>query len=74
MIISIDLDADYVRTMTPLTFSPTVDVNQLHVAIIDDDIHEDSESFFGVLNAQNQPINISQEEAIITIVDNNDCM
>lgn len=61
--------------MTSLTFSPTVHVNQPQVAIINDIVHEYSENFIGVLDAaQSQPVNISQNRAMVTIVDDNDCM
>ena len=68
------LDADYERVIIQLTFSPTVDVNQPVVIIIDDEIHEDSQNFFCRLLAQSQRVNISQERAMITIMDDNDCM
>ena len=61
--------------MIPLTFSPIVDFNRPQVVIINDNIHEDSEDFIGVLDAAwNQPVNISQDRVMITIVDDNDCM
>ena len=63
----------HIETMIPLIFTPTVSVHLLQVFIRDDNIHEDRETFFVVLSAHNQPVNISQERARITIVDDNDC-
>lgn len=61
--------------MISLTFSPTVDINQPQVAIINDEVHENAENFsVGLLaTPQNQPVNISRRKAIITILDDNDC-
>ena len=64
--------ADYERTVTQLTFSPTVAVNPVSVNIIDDDIHEDSENFFSVLTAPGQPAILNPDRALVTIVDDND--
>ena len=49
-----------------------MDVNPVSVKIIDDDIHEDSENFFGVLTAPGQPAILNPYRAVVTIVDDND--
>ena len=64
--------ADYERTVTQLTFSPTVAVNPVSVNIIDDEIHEDSENFFGVLTAPGQPAILNPDRAVVMITDDND--
>ena len=56
-----------------LTFSPTVDVNQVTVTIIDDDIHEGNEIFLGLLDAQDQPVITNPDVATVTIIDDNEC-
>ena len=65
--------ADYTRTTTLLTFTPTVNDNRVSVNIVDDDIHEDSEIFFGQLDAQGQPVVTNPDLATVTITDDNDC-
>ena len=55
-----------------LTFSPTVDVNEVSVNIIDDDIHENSETFFGLLDSQDPSVITNPERATVTITDDND--
>ena len=65
--------ADYERTVRLLTFSPTVNVNPVPVIIINDDIHEDSERFFGNLTAAaDQPAILNPATAVVTILDDND--
>ena len=65
--------ADYERTVRSLTFSPTVDVNAVPVTIINDNIHEDSERFFGILAAAaDQPAILNPATAVVTIIDDND--
>ena len=66
--------SDYERTVAQLTFSPTVNVNPVPVNIVNDDIHEDNETFFGNLAADaDQPVILNPERAVVTIVDDNDC-
>ena len=55
-----------------LTFSPTVDVNQVTVTINNDDIHEGNEAFLGLLDAQGQPVITNPDVATVTIIDDND--
>ena len=65
--------SDYERTVAQLTFSPTVNVNPILVNIVNDDIHEDSETFFGNLAADvDQPVILNPERAVVTIIDDND--
>ena len=65
--------ADYERTVRLLTFSPTVNVNPVPVTIFNDNIHEDSERFFGNLAAAaDQPAILNPSTAVVTIIDDND--
>ena len=66
--------ADYERTVRQLTFSPTVDVNAVPVNIINDDIHEDNERFFGNLTVDtDQQTILNPDTAVVTILDDIDC-
>ena len=55
-----------------LTFSPTVDANEVTVTINNDDIHEGNETFLGLLDAQGQPVITNPDVATVTIIDDND--
>ena len=70
------INTDYTETRISLIFSPTVDIIQPQVAIINDEINENSENFFVMLVAsQDEPsVNISQGRAMITILDDFDRM
>ena len=62
--------SDYERTVIQLTFSPTVDVNPVSVNIVNDDIHEDSETFFGNLAVDaDQPVDLDPANGIMIISD-----
>ena len=71
-----DIGNDYNETMIPLIFSPTVHINCPQVAIINDEVNENSENFFVVLavSQKDEPVNITQGRANVTILDDNDCM
>ena len=47
-------------------------INPVSVNIVDDDIHEDSENFFGILTAPGQPAILNPDRRLITIMDDND--
>ena len=64
--------ADYERTVRQLTFSPTVNINPVPVNIINDDIHEDSETFLGTLSATGQPVILNPDTAVVTNTDDID--
>ena len=62
--------SDYERTVAQLTFSPTVNVNPILVNIVNDDIHEDSETFFGNLAVDaDQPVDLDPANGIMIISD-----
>ena len=63
---------DYVRATELLTFSPTTDANDVTVTIINDNIHEARETFFGILDAQGQPVITNPDTATVIIVDDSD--
>lgn len=66
--------ADYPITAVQLTFSPSMDTNRVLVPIINDDIHEDSEIFFGnLIDISGHPAILFPAEAVVTIRDDNDC-
>ena len=64
--------ADYDRTVRTLTFSPAMNLNSVAVNIINDDIHEDSETFLGLLTAPGQPVILNPDTAVVTITDDID--
>ena len=64
--------ADYESKSELLTFSPTVDVNEVVVNIINDDIREDTETFFGSIDGQDQPVITNPDSVVIRII-HNDC-
>ena len=65
--------ADYERTVRQLTFSPTVNFNPVPVNIINDNIHEDSETFLGTLSTTGQHVILNPDRAVVTITDDIDC-
>ena len=67
---NLSLFADYSRTTSLLTFTPTVSSRDVDVPILQDDIVETDETFFGSLDPQGQPAFVAPSEATVTILDN----
>ena len=49
-----------------------MNVNPVPVTIIDDNIHENNETFLGTLTATGQPAILNPDTTVITIIDDND--
>ena len=49
-----------------------MDVNEVVVNIINDDIREDTETFFGSIDGQGQPVITNPDLAVVRINDDND--
>ena len=49
-----------------------MDVNEVVFNIINDDIREDTETFFGSIDGQGQPVITNPDSVVITIIQN-DC-
>ena len=69
--IPIPYPADYNATQVILTFSPGVDVIPVPVPIINDMIVEGNETFFGLLDAQGQPVIVDppREQAMVLVTE-----
>jgi hypothetical protein len=64
--------ADYERTVSQLTFSPTMDVNTVPVTIFNDVIHENNETFLGNLRNPDPQTILNPSTALVTIIDDID--
>jgi hypothetical protein len=64
--------ADYERTVSQLTFSPTMDVDTVTVTIFNDGIHEDNETVIGNLRNPDAQTILNPSTAVVTIIDDVD--
>ena len=60
---------DYTATIVMITFAPEEDTMTVTVNIVNDDIVEYNEMFFGRLSATDSLVQVTDGEATITIVD-----
>ena len=65
------MPADYANTVTILTFGPTVNRVASPVVIFNDNIVENNETFFALLDPQGQPVEVDppREQALVLIVE-----
>ena len=63
------MPADYDAVSQVFTFSPMVQRIGANITIINDDIVEDDETFFAVLDPQGMPVVVSPETATVTIIE-----
>ena len=61
--------SDYEGTSRLLTFSPSINMVPVEVNIINDDIVEGNETFFGILENQGQPVMTQPDRATVTIIE-----
>ena len=60
---------DYEETITDFTFGPGIDRLCVDVPIVNDDILEGNEQFFGTLTTTDPDVLVNPDEATVTIIE-----